>query len=147
MSQRKLTAVEREQIYIQKQAGKSLLQIAKEMGISYECARKWWRRGRDEGIGGLLERKRGRQAQGILSQFSLEVQRVCLDLKRAHKRWGANRVLIEMGNDPGLSGMKLPSRSRLYPYFRQHCPDCLNIWTKHKWPVPGNKWAGRITVG
>ena len=65
-------------------------------------------------------------------QFSSEVQRVCLDLKRAHKRWGANRVLFEMGNDPGLSGMKLPSRSRLYAYFRQHCPDCLNIWTKHK---------------
>jgi transposase len=132
MSQRKLTAVEREQIYIQKQAGKSVRQIAKELGISYECARKWWRRGRDEGISGLLERKRGRAAQGILSQFSLEVQRVCLELKRAHQRWGANRVLLEMRNDLRLSGMKLPSRSRLYPYFRQHCLDCLSIWTKHK---------------
>ena len=72
MSQMKLTAVEREQIYIQKQAGKSLPQIAKEMGISYECARKWWRRGRDEGIGGLLERKRGRQAQGSSHSFCLK---------------------------------------------------------------------------
>ena len=88
MSQRKLTAVEREQIYVQKQAGKSLQQIAKDLGISYECARKWWRRGRNEGISGLLERKRGRTDQGILSQFSLEVQQVCLELKRAHKRWG-----------------------------------------------------------
>ena len=132
MTQRKLTQVERECIYVQKQAGKSLTEIAEEMNISYECARKWWRRGRDEGVSGLLERKRGRRVQGVLSQFVAEVRQISLELKRTHKRWGANRVLLQMRNDPRLIGMELPNRSRLYPYYRQHCPDCLNIWTKHK---------------
>lgn len=102
------------------------------MLISYECARKWWRRGRDAGVQGLLERKRGRPNQGILSQFSLAVQQISVELKRTHKRWGANRVLLQMSNDPRLKGIELPSRSRLYPYFRQACPECLHLWTKHK---------------
>lgn len=132
MGQRKLTQSEREQIYLLKRGGQTLCEIAIELGISYECARKWWRRTQKEGMTGLQERKRGRPPQGVLSQFALEVQQACLNLKRQHKRWGANRVLIELRNDPALAGMRLPSRSRLYPYFQQHCPDCLNIWTKHK---------------
>lgn len=132
MGQRMLNQDEREQIYMLKRAGLTLGEIASEMGLSYECARKWWRRGRDEGFVGLLERKRGRTAQGILSQFSAEVQQASLKFKREHKRWGANRILIEMRNDPHLAGAVLPSRSRLYPYFREHCPECLNVWTKHK---------------
>jgi hypothetical protein len=132
MSQRIVTLSEREQIYLKKQAGQTLPQIAQALGLSEACVRKWWRRGRDEGLLGLVERKRGRPAQGILSQFSIQVRQTSLKLKKEHKRWGANRVLIEMGRDPQLAGMELPSRSRLYPYFRQHCPDCLNVWTKHK---------------
>ncbi len=131
MSQRNLTQAEREQIYLQKQAGQTLPQIAQMLSLSEACVRKWWRRGRDEGLRGLVERKRGRPTQGVLSQFSSEVQRASLKLKREHKRWGANRVLLEMRNDPALASLPLPSRSRLYPYYRQQCPDCLNVWTKH----------------
>jgi transposase len=137
MSQRKLTQAERENIYVQKQAGQTLQQIAQALDLSYACVRKWWRRGRDEGLMGLVERKRGRTAQGILSQFSAQVRQASVKLKREHKRWGANRVLIELRKDPVLADLPLPSRSRLYPYFRQHCPDCLSVWTKHiKVPVP-----------
>src|SRR5512139_3530907 len=132
MGQRVLTQAEREQIYLRKRAGQTLGEIAREMAISYECARKWWRRAQKEGITGLLERKRGRPPQGILSQFAPAVRQASLTLKRQHKRWGANRVLIALRNDPALAGMGLPSRSRLYPYFQQHCPDCLHVWTKHK---------------
>jgi len=137
MSQRKVTQTEREQIYFKKLAGQTLPQIAQTLGLSQACVRKWWRRGRDEGLLGLVERKRGRPAHGILSQFSLEVRQTSVKLKREHKRWGANRVLVEMGKDPTLAGLSLPSRSRLYPYFRQECADCLNVWTKHiQVPVP-----------
>jgi Helix-turn-helix domain len=131
MSQRKVTLSEREQIYLKKMAGQTLPQIAQALGLSEACVRKWWRRGRDEGLLGLVERKRGRPVQGILSQFSTQVCQASVKLKREHKRWGANRVLLEMRNDPTLVGLSLPSRSRLYPYFRQECPDCLNVWTKH----------------
>lgn len=137
MSQRIITLSEREQIYLKKMAGETLPQIAQALGVSVACVRKWWRRGRDEGLLGLVERKRGWLAQGILSQFSIEVRQTSVKLKREHKRWGATRVLLEMSNDPTLIGYSLPSRSRLYPYFRQECPDCLNVWTKHiQVPVP-----------
>ena len=71
MSQRKLTQAERENIYVQKQAGQTLQQIAQALDLSYACVRKWWRRDRDEGFMRLVERKRGRSAQGIPSQFSV----------------------------------------------------------------------------
>jgi hypothetical protein len=137
MSQRKVTQTEREQIYMKKQAGETLSQIAQSMNLSEACVRKWWRRGRDQGLLGLVERQRGCPAQGCLSLFPIEVRQASVRLKREHKRWGANRVLLEMCNDPTLSGLPLPSRSRLYVYFRQQCPDCLNLWTKHiKVPAP-----------
>ena len=137
MSQRMVTQTEREQIHQRKQAGQTLWQIADALGLSTACVRKWWRRGRDEGLMGLVERKRGRPVQGILAEFSLEVRRASVKLKREHERWGANRVLLEMRNDPSLAGQSLPSRSRLYAYFRQECPDCLGLWTKHiKVPEP-----------
>jgi hypothetical protein len=132
MGQRTVILTEREQIYLRKRDGCSLRQIASEVGISYECVRKWWRRCRSQGLAGLVERKRGRQPKGVLSQFPLAVQQASLRLKRQHKRWGANRVLIELRKDPDLVGMSLPSRSRLYRFYRQACPDCLNVWTKHK---------------
>lgn len=137
MSQRKVTQTEREQIYLKKLAGQTLPKIAQALSLSRASVRKWWRRGRDEGLLALVERKHGRPAQGILSQFATEVRQASVKLKREHKRWGANRVLVEMGNDPALVGLPLPSRSRLYAYFRQECADCLNVWTKHiQGPVP-----------
>jgi hypothetical protein len=132
MSQKTLSQGERDQIYWKKQAGETLQQISEEMGLSYACVRKWWRRGRDQGAAGLVERKRGRTAQGSLTTFPEHIRQASEKLKREHKRWGANRVLIELRNDPQLVSSALPSRSRLYAYFHQHCPDCLNVWTKHK---------------
>lgn len=132
MGQRILSQNEREQIYIQKRSGSTLIEIAEELKVSYECVRKWWRRANKEGLAGLYGRKRGRKPHGTLSRFSSEIQEMSLNLKRQHKRWGANRVLIEMKLTPGLETTKLPSRSRLYTYYRQRCPECLNIWTKHK---------------
>lgn len=132
MGQRRLTNDEREQIYLRKKNGESLQSIADDLNISYECVRKWWRRGKREGLAGLVMRERGRPAQGILSQFAQEVREASLDLKRKHKRWGATRILLEMSHTAELANHQLPSRSRLYPYFREHCPDCLNLWTKHK---------------
>lgn len=132
MATRQLIQEEREQIYLRKKNGENLQTIADEIGISYECARKWWRRGKREGLAGLVFRKRGRPVRGLLSQFAPEVRETSLSLKRKHKRWGAARVLLEMKQMDSLANLKLPSRSHLYPYFREHCPECLNLWTKHK---------------
>jgi len=50
MGQKQLTQEEREQIYLRKKNGENLQTIADELKISYECARKWWRRGKQEGL-------------------------------------------------------------------------------------------------
>ena len=112
----------KEAIYIQKRSGSTLIEIAEEFKVSYKCVRKWWRRANKEGLAGLYGRKRGRKPHGTLSRFSSEIQEMSLNLKRQHKRWGANRVLIEMKLTPGLETTKLPSRSRLYTYYRRRCP-------------------------
>jgi transposase len=143
MGARQLTQMERDQIYLQKQAGHTLAEIARNLQVSMACVRKWWRRGRDLGMVGLVERKRGRKAQGCLSQFADEVRQASLQLKQTHKRWGAQRVLIELGKEAQLSGLALPSRSRLYVYFRQQCPDCLKLWTQHK-QLPAPPVAGAV---
>ena len=132
MGQKEMTRVEREQIYLKKANGESLREIADELNISYECARKWWRRFRDKGVSGLEGRKRGRKPKGILSDFDEKVVAKSLALKRSHARWGANRVLLALSNDAELAGLKRPSRSRLQAYFRQTCPESISIWTKHK---------------
>jgi len=143
MSARKVTQTERDQIYFQKQTGHTLAEIAGNLHLSVACVRKWWRRGRDLGTVGLVERKRGRRAQGCLAQFASEVRLASLQLKRTHKRWGAQRILIELGKDPQLTGLALPSRSRLYVYFRQECPACLRMWTQHK-DLPAPPAAGAV---
>ena len=132
MNQKKLTQAEREQIYLLKRTGQTFPQIAQALDISPACVRKWWRRGRDQGMLGLLERKRGRPIAGALSTFSSQVRETSLKLKREHKRWGANRVLIELQKDPALTGLALPGRNRLYAFFHQECPECLSNWTHHK---------------
>ena len=132
MAQKRLANEDRQQIYLRKENGEGLQDIADDLKLSYECVRKWWRRGKRDGLAGLAAKKRGRPVKGILSEFAPEVGAAALDLKRKHKRWGATRILLELGSKPELKEWKLPSRSRLYPYFRQHCPDCLNVWTKHK---------------
>lgn len=132
MGAKELKQAEREQIYVKKTSGASLPEIAEELNISYECARKWWRRFRDEGQSGIARRKRGRKVKGILSEFDKQVVAKSLELKQSHPRWGANRVLLELSKETALAELKLPSRSRLQAYFRETCPESISIWTKHK---------------
>lgn len=120
-----LSQAEKERIYWGKQAGRTLVEMATELGYSLECVRKWWRMGRDRGLEGLRAPQRGRGSTGMLSQFDPRISEKALDHKRRHRRWGANRVLVELKNDPDLTGLKLPGRSRLSAFFKERCPECV----------------------
>jgi hypothetical protein len=50
-----------------------------------------------------------------------------LALKQAHRRWGPTRVLVELRHDPSLTGLPLPSRSRLAALFQAECPAPLPV--------------------
>lgn len=121
-----LTRQEKEHIYREKLRGKTLTAIASEVGCSYECARKWWRVGRDGGLVALAARRTGRQKIGVLSQFSERVRQRASELKRSHQRWGAARVLVELQQDEEMLGEKLPSASRLSTFFKHVCPESVN---------------------
>jgi len=54
-----------------------------------------------------------------------------LALKREHQRWGPNRVLVALCQDPVFSGLALPSRSRLAALFKAECPELLATHRAH----------------
>ncbi len=123
-----LTRAEREEIYRRKLAGETLQEIAACHPCSVETVRKWWRRARDHGLAGLEERKPGPKPQGTLSGFDERVAQAALNLKRTHRRWGANRVLVELRKTSELQGLKLPSASRLAVYFKERCPEQVAVY-------------------
>lgn len=120
-----LSQAEKEYLYYGKLAGRTLPELAEEVGCTVHSARKWWRVGRDKGVAGLRSRRRGRISSGILSQFDPRVAETALGLKQAHPGWGADRVLIELDHAPPLAGLRLPSRSRLADFFKARCPESV----------------------
>jgi hypothetical protein len=82
----------------------------------------------------LQQARRGRGATGILSRLAPQVTLCALKLKRNHRRWGPNRVLVEMRSDPSLFGLALPSRSRLAALFKAECPELLASFRRHSPP-------------
>ena len=120
-----LTLAEKERIYLGKLKGHTLSELATEIGCTVHCARKWWRIGRAKGLEGLRAPRRGRGQRGTLSQFDACVAENALTHKRSHPGWGANRVLIELKQDPDLSDVRLPGRSRLAVLFKERCPECV----------------------
>jgi len=123
---------QKEQIYLGKVAGRSLPELAAAVGCTVHCARKWWRIGRDKGLEGLRAARRGRGKTGTLSGFEPVVAQTALALKKAHRGWGAKRVLVELEATPALRGMRLPKRSRLSTFFREQCPECVAPRRPHR---------------
>jgi transposase InsO family protein len=124
-NQSPLSLAQKERIYQGKLQGRTLSELAAEVGCTVHCARKWWRAGRDKGMERLRAPRRSRSQSGVLSQFDPRVVEAALTLKRAHRRWGANRVLVELKWSPELSGLRLPGRSRLAAFFKARCPECV----------------------
>lgn len=120
-----LTEAERERIYQGHLQGQTLPEIAAELHRSVHVVRKWWRRIRDEGLAGLRTRPAGPEPQGILSRFDARLADTALHLKRTHRRWGADRVLVELHGDPRLKEVAFPHRSRLSLFFKERCPECV----------------------
>jgi putative transposase len=118
-----LTRAERERIYQEKLAGSTLQEIAVHLARSVEVVKKWWRRARGQGVAGLEARPPGSKSHGPLARFDARVAQAALDLKRSHRRWGAQRVLLELRQRADLCGLPLPSPSRLAVYFKTRCPE------------------------
>jgi hypothetical protein len=84
---------------------------------------KWRKVGRKSGLEGIRAKRRSRGKAGILSQFEPQVRERAKALKESHPGWGADRVLVELSRSAELSGVRLPSRSRMAAYFKQYCSE------------------------
>lgn len=120
-----LTLAEKEQIYYGKLSGKRLIDLAAEISCSLACARKWWRIGRDGGVAALGQERPGVRKRGALSRFAPIVAERALFWKRTYPRRGADRILVEMKDDPGLKSVRLPKPSTLANFFKEACPELL----------------------
>ena len=120
-----LTVAQREAMYQGKLNGRTLNDMAQEIGCCLDCARKWWRRGRRQGLDGLRGSRRPRIAHPALSTFDPRVAERALYWKRQHPRRGPTRILHDLRQDEQLHGLQLPKPTHLAGYFRQACPELL----------------------
>jgi transposase-like protein len=120
-----LTEAEKERLYQGKLQGETVAESAAALRCSPDCVRKWRKRLQRYGLAGLQTRGYGSPRQGALAFFSELVRQAALALKRAHRRWGPNRVRVELQGDPQFQGVPLPSRSRLAAFFKERCPECV----------------------
>jgi len=120
-----LTIAEREAIYYGKLRGRWLRDLAEELSCSLDCARKWWRVGRDQGLDGLRRPRRKRPKTGALSRFHPLIAERALYWKRQHPKRGPTRILADLEKDQTLEGLVLPKRTALADFFHQVCPDLL----------------------
>jgi len=116
-----LTRAEQEELIQRKHAGASHAAVAQALHCAPETVRKHWKRLRH----GLIRRKRGRPARGILSTYPELIRQTALSLKTRHPHWGPANVLIALRKQPALLGERLPSGSRLSALFKADCPEAV----------------------
>ena len=125
-----LTEAEKDYIWQQKQHGRSLADISKELNCAYETARKWWRHRRD----GTQPRARGRAAEGILSSYPAAVRGQAIALKQRYPHRGPEKVRLDLQDALQLADTELPSGSRLAALFKAACPEAVKAYQRRQYP-------------
>ena len=92
------TLQQRLEIVERAQAGESDAVIAQAIACSVWTVRKWRRRERDQGRAGLTT-QRGRPASGALGTASAEIREAIRTMRQGNPGWGAQTILIELGED------------------------------------------------
>ena len=141
-----LSVEERTYVYHQKLQGIPLATLAQELGCSYYTARKWWRRGKKEGEQGLRKNRRGRPQRGVLSTYPEALRDEIKRLKCSHPRWGPDRILVELREEPPWRGMHLPSHSQVALYLKKVCPEHVQRQRRERFSPSGTQeslWCPR----
>ncbi len=97
--------------------GARLTEVAAEVGVSRQSLHSWVGRYRESGLAGLADRSRRPRVSPGQASPGLEA-RVC-ELRRAHSRWGAQRILHELMRGPVVSE-RLPSRATVHRILLRH---------------------------
>jgi len=92
--------------------GLSVKVAAEKAGVSRQTLHAWLARYEAEGLDGPLDRSR--RPRGCPHQMSAEAEALVLELRRAHRYWGPQRIRHELARRALLPGVGLPSRSAIY---------------------------------
>lgn len=105
----------RQEIVARHQTGESLTAVAQSLAMSYRTTRAIWSRYRKRGLEGLGADYEHCGLRG--PRFPAAMHEAALSLKRAHPRWGA--VLVKIQLDTQFSGEPLPSKRTLQVWFHE----------------------------
>jgi transposase InsO family protein len=97
--------------------GASVSEVAAEVGVSRQSVHAWLRRYRAAGLAGLVDRSH--RTASCPHRASAEVEAVVCELRRAHPRWGALRIVHELMRAPAAIE-PLPSRSTVNRILVRH---------------------------
>lgn len=105
----------REQIVARRLAGAALTEIAQALQMPYRSVRGIWSRYRSRGLAGLAA-DYDRCAQ-FGPRFPAALHEAALSMKRAHPRWGAGMILVQLGEL--FSSEPLPKRRTVQEWFQK----------------------------
>jgi transposase len=96
-------------------SGAPVTEVARRYGVSRQAVHGWLGRYERDGLTGLADHSHRPRYQP--RQLGAEVEALICQLRRAHPRWGARRLLYELGK-AGVS--PVPSRSTIYRVLVRH---------------------------
>src|SRR3954452_2119753 len=97
--------------------GAVVTEVAAEVGVSRQSLHAWVRRYRAAGLAGLVDRSHRLHASP--NRASAQVEAVVCELRRAHPRWGAQRIVHELLRRP-VPPEGLPSRATVHRILVRH---------------------------
>jgi transposase InsO family protein len=97
--------------------GVAVSEVAAEVGVSRQSVHAWVARYRDGGLAGLADRSH--RTRSCPHRASSEVEALVCELRRAHPKWGAQRILHELMRGPRLPE-PLPSRATVNRILLRH---------------------------
>jgi transposase len=97
--------------------GVMMTEVAAEVGVSRQSVHAWLVRYREAGLAGLADRVRRPRSSPDQASPELEA-RVC-ELRRAHPKWGAQRIVHELMRGPAPPE-GLPSRATVHRILVRH---------------------------
>jgi transposase InsO family protein len=97
--------------------GVRVTEVAAEIGVSRQSVHSWMARYRKGGLAGLADRSQ--RPRSSPNQASAQVEALVCELRRAHPKWGAQRIVHELMRSPAPP-QRLPSRATVHRILVRH---------------------------
>jgi transposase InsO family protein len=97
--------------------GARVSEVAAEAGVSRQSVHTWLGRYRQAGLAGLADRSQRPHVNP--NRAASEIEAVVCELRRAHPRWGAQRIVHELMRGPAPP-VPLPSRATVHRILLRH---------------------------